>query len=221
MIEGAQVLWRAFRQVNQRGYVYIWANILWFILSLPLITAPAAWGALVYLSRQMQLTPTSNLSDFWQAFRENLWRGAGLALVNLIVIVINISNLLAYRDVSGPFILLLRGVWLLTLAIWLMLQFYAWPLFYEMNEPRLLGALRNAGVMLLRNPLFSLTLLAGICLIVTLSSVLFVAWFLLTGGVLAALATTAVFDRLAAVGMRAPLDAPVLPDSGDPDADIV
>jgi uncharacterized membrane protein YesL len=202
MVDGLLVLWRALRHVNQRGYIYIWTNIAWIALSLPIITSAAAWAGLIRMSQTALTTPTADFGDFWTGFRENLGRGAVMSLLNVVIIVINVTNLEAYRFQAGAGIDLLRVIWLLTLVIWFGTQFYMWPLFYRMEQPTLRGAMRNAVVMIVLNPGFTLVVWAGIGLLVILSTVLFPAWLLLTGGILAAVANSAVLDRLEIAGAR-------------------
>ncbi|HEX2622417.1 MAG TPA: hypothetical protein VHL11_19795, partial [Phototrophicaceae bacterium] len=102
-MEAISVLGQAIRHLNHRGYIYIWANLAAIVCSLPLVTAPAAWAGLVRLSTESYLSPTADLHDFWQGFRENLRRSLILSLLNLVIIGINGSNLVTYRDQSGIF----------------------------------------------------------------------------------------------------------------------
>jgi uncharacterized membrane protein YesL len=197
MMAGLRAWLRALRHLNQQGYIYVWANVLWAALSLPVITAPAAWAGLVRMSRLSYTTPTANVNDFWQGFRENFRQGLALGLLNVVIVVVNISNLQAYREEAGA---LLRAVWLLTLFIWFAVQFYLWPIYYAMAKPSLTGAMRNAVVMLMLNPGFTLGVWFGIAVIVIFSMIFFPAWLLVTGGALAAIANSAVLDRLAAAG---------------------
>lgn len=199
---------RAFRHLNHRGYIYVWANILWFLLTLPIITAPAAWAGLVNLSRQAYLNHSVSLDDFWAGFRMNFRRGVVMAVLNILIIVINLFNLGTYRNLSDPVTLMLSGAWWFILVLWLAVQFYMWPLLYELKEPSLLGAMRNAVVMILLNPFFTLVVLVVVVLLVAISTFLFPAWVLLTGSALAVLATGAVLERLAAAGLRETLAQP-------------
>jgi uncharacterized membrane protein YesL len=197
-------VWRGLRHFNHRGYIYIWANLLWVACSLPLVTAPAAWAGLVYMSHVAHEGPTATIRDFWDGFRANLWRGAVLALLNALVIVVNVSNLIAYQYMPGVEFVALRIFWLAVLLLWFVFQLYLWPLFFEMETPTLTGAARNALVMMTLNPLFTLGLWLGILLIVVASTVLVAAWLLLTGSVIAAIGVTAVRDRLVAGGYKNP-----------------
>lgn len=201
--------------LNHRGYIYVWANILWFLLTLPIITAPAAWAGLINLSRQAYLNRTATLDDFWAGFRMNLGRGALMTVLNIVVIGLNLFNLGSYANSTDFTTLTLRSVWWLTLVIWFVIQFYMWPLFYELKQPTLWGAIRNAFVMALLNPLFTIVLIVVVALLVAVSTFLFPAWVLLTGSALAALATGAVLDRLIAAGLREQFARPELESSED------
>ncbi len=213
MVDGVRALGRALRHVNHRGYIYIWANIAWVALTLPVVTAPAAWAGLVRMSQSAYTTPTADFQDFWAGFRENLGRGVLISLLNLAVVGVNLSNLQAYRTQVG--FDLLRVIWLGTLVIWFGAQFYMWPIFYRMERPTLTGSMRNAMVMMLLNPGFTLVVWMGITLIIILSTLLFPAWVLLTGGTLAAIANSAVLDRLEAAGFA------VRQESGEENLDKV
>ncbi|MBC7814677.1 MAG: DUF624 domain-containing protein [Burkholderiales bacterium] len=202
MFAGLRAWWRGLRHLQPRGYTYIWANVLWFLLSLPVVTAPAAWAGLVRLSRAAYLQPQASLDDFWAGFRENLGRGAVLAAANIVIFGLTWANLSAYRAGSGTPFDVARIVWTLALLLWVTVQLYLWPIFYAMETPSMRGALRNAIVMLVLNPLFSLGLMLGVGVIVVFSVIFFAAWPLLTGGALASVATAAVFDRLEAAGFR-------------------
>lgn len=205
MLDSFRAFRRAFTHLNHRGYIYIWANVLWFALSLPIITAPAAWAGLVRMSHRAHIGPTADIHDFLEGFKENLGRGFVLTLLNAFIILLNISNLTAYRQESGLLFDVLRFVWILILFIWFSIQFYLWPLFYEMKQPSLWGAFRNASVMFLLNPFFTIGVWIVILLVLVFSILLVAPWILLTGGVIAAFATTAVLNRLEVAGIRQPL----------------
>jgi len=188
---------------------------MWFLMSLPIITAPAAWAGLVYLSRQAYLNHTVTMADFWTGFRMNLRRGVLMAVLNIVVIGINIFNIGSYASTTDFTLMMLRTICWLTLIFWLVLQFYMWPMFYELKKPTLWEAHRNAFVMILLNPLFTIVLLVIVGVLVVVSTYLFPAWVVLTGSVLAALSTGVVMDRLVKAGVRDPIAQPELESSED------
>lgn len=202
MWSGLRVFGRALRHWNQRAYVYIWANLLWAGLAILVITAPAAWAGLIRMSYVAHRQPSTSFDEFWTGFRENLRRTLPIALVNMVILTVTISNLLSYASETGIGILLLRGVWIGSALAWFAVQFFAWPFFYAMKQPTFLGGLRNASAMLVTNPFFCIAVLSCALLTVVLSTVLAGAWLLLTGSVLAVLANSAVQDRLRHAGIE-------------------
>jgi len=197
MLRGLVICGRALRHIHYQGYVYIWGNVLFFILSLPIVTIPAAWAGLVHMSYQAQKSPSAEFTLVWEGFKLHLRRGLSLGVINLIIIFVSFTNYAAYRQQSAFVFDLLRVLWALILLLWLTIQFYMWPLWYEMRNPTMSGAVRNAAVMLILNPLFTLGLWIGVGLIIVVSTVLAPMWLFLTIGTLAAVATEAVLDRLA------------------------
>lgn len=205
MLDALKVWWRSILHLNHRGYIYVWGNLLWVVLSLPIVTMPAAWAGLVKMSHAAHHSPTADIHVMWGGFKENIRRGLLLFMLNVAVIGINIANLSAYRDDIGVFVVALRVVWVGALVMWATVQLFMFPLFYEMEKPSLWGAMRNALVMIVLNPFFTVVLWIGIVPIVLLSTAFPAAWLLLTAGLLAVLANNAVFDRLRVVGYKKPL----------------
>jgi hypothetical protein len=87
-------------------------------------------------------------------------------------------------------------------------QYFGWAFFYIMEQPTWMGALRNAMLMILRYPGFVLGVTVTVIVVGIASSILPGAWLLLTGSAFAAIAGTAVQDRLRFEGIdrSVPLD---------------
>jgi uncharacterized membrane protein YesL len=203
MIDGLRVIWRGLENLRYNGYAYVWTNLAFMLLCVPVITAPAAWSALCYVGYLAHTNPSeADLSAFWGAFRRNLWRalpwGIGCGLVGFI----NFYNLYAYAREDGLAVTILMAVWSIAGILWLGVLLFTWPMYYEMAEPGVWGATRNALVMVLHNPLMVLTLLVFMAVLAVLSTVLFAAWLLLTWGAFTAIGNAAVLDRVAAYTAR-------------------
>src|SRR5690606_15776417 len=108
------VLWQIVKHLNYRGYIYVWANLLWIALTLCIITAPAAWAGLMILTYRAHTQAQVNFDDFWDGFKKHFWRAMLNAVISLVIIIVNISNLLNYSPVNlfGNMIALL---WILSL----------------------------------------------------------------------------------------------------------
>ncbi len=211
MIDALRVWWRAFRHYHHYGYRYIWLNAAWVVFSLPMVTAPAAWAAFVSVSHALYNGQLAGFDEFWTAFKANLKRSLLMALLNVVVVGVNVVNLAAYSAAADPLISLARGVWIAALGGWFMVQIYMYPLLLEMERPTLRGAFRNALVMMALNPVFTLTMLVLYLLVFTLGYFFVALWVLVLGGVMVTTAVGAVLDRLAQAGVRPPIVDPTTP----------
>lgn len=197
MIAGVQALRRGVGVFRQNGYAYVWANVAFIVLCVPIFTAPAALSALFRVSHAAFTEPhEADLALFWETFRENLWKALPWGLAHAAFVVINFSNLHAYAGDPRPLFQVLRVVWLLAGIVWAAALLYTWPLYYEMQQPSLYMATRNALIMVLQNPLFTITMLTSAAIIILFSLWLLAAWVLLTFGALAMIGSAAVLDRL-------------------------
>lgn len=198
MWDGLRAAWRGLSNFRLAGYSYIWTNLAFVALCLPVITAPAAYSALMRVGHLAHTSPPdADLAAFWETFRANLRRALPWGLGNALFAVINFNNLIAYAPFSSPLVLALETLWIVAAVVWLGMLLYTWPIYYEMQQPTVRGAMRNALVMVLQNPLFTLALLIVIALLAAISTLLVAAWLLLTWGAISAIANAAVLDRLA------------------------
>lgn len=197
MWDGLRAVWRGLRNFRDLGYAYVWTNLAFVMLSLPLITAPAAYSALMRVGHLAYSDPSeADLAAFWESFRANFRRSLVWGLANVLFAVVNFNNLIAYSSINTPPVLVLEAIWFIATLIWLGMLLYTWPIYYEMREPTIIGAMRNALVMVLQNPLYTITLLIVIAALMVVSTLLIACWLLLTWSAVAAVANAAVHDRL-------------------------
>ena len=207
MITGFLVGWRGLRHFLAQGWIYIWANLFWVALSLPIVTAPAAWAGLCHFSYHALRQPTSSFSTIWDGFRIHWKGGIFVALLGIGLVIATFINLLGFNQEPSVAAAVLRMIWFFVLIAWFGIQLYAFPLLPAMKEPALAGGYRNAGVMFLRHPFYTLGLWLFCTPIIIISFILPAAWLLVTGGLLSAIGTVAVQDRLRADGIeKAPLE---------------
>lgn len=182
--------------VQQRGFTYIWANLAFIICSLPIITLPAAFGALMYTIHQAQTNPLgADTSTYLNFYKKHLWKALPWGASYALFFTINTLNLITYSNSSHAFSAL-RVFWLGANFAALTLLLLSWVFYFEMTTPTLLGATRNALVMMLHNPIFCFLLLIASLSIIMISLVLKPLFLLLTFSTLAALANTAVRTSL-------------------------
>jgi len=192
-----RAIFQALNDVRQNGYAYIWANVAFCALCLPVVTAPAAYSALCHVVRAARVNSSeADLSLFWEVFRANLWRAMPWGLAHLVFIVVNLSNLSAYAGRPEPIWVGMRVIWWAATLVWWGVFQYTWFLYEEMEHPSLWGATRNALVMVLLNPFFTLTIFAAQMIIFVLSIVMPPTFVLLTFGITVAISSAAVQNRM-------------------------
>ena len=199
------IYWQSIKHLNHRGYIYVWANLFWIALTLPIVTAPAAWAALNVLAHRARTRPSVNMDDFWEGFRSHFKRSLLNGLLTLCIVIINISNLLGYSNQTGLIMMVMRLVWLLTLLIWFSAQLYLWTILEEMETPTYWLGLRNALVMVIRTPITSLLLTFTASILFAFSIAFFPLMMLLTGSLIAILGVHAVLHHLHAAGYHNPV----------------
>src|SRR4051794_9020817 len=115
MITALRVVWRGLGQFEHYSWLYVLMNILTIALSIPIITAPAAYAGLCHLSHTAQTGITASASDYWEGFRRQLGRGIIVGIVNAAVVVILWRNFIFYAGETSLIFYALRGVWLIIL----------------------------------------------------------------------------------------------------------
>ncbi|MBW4439215.1 MAG: DUF624 domain-containing protein [Pleurocapsa minor GSE-CHR-MK-17-07R] len=211
MITGIRAGITGYRHFLRQSYLYIWANVLWALLSLPLVTSGAAWAGLCRMVYHAQRKPTAEISDVWDGFKAH-WRGGlVISLLGILIVAVNVVNLLGYQRAPGALAQAGRFIWVLAIVAWFGLQLYAFPLLAAMKQPNIMGAYRNAAIMFIQNPGFSLGVLLSCLPLIVISVIFPVALFMLSGVAAASIGNSAVTNRLIAAGIQA-APAPAIPD---------
>ena len=189
-ITAGRLLWQ-----NADAVVRI--NMLWFALTVIVVTAPQALAGLyTYLYKVAQEEDFPTIDDFWRGFRAlagSAWRWA---VLNLAAAIILAANLIFYRSIDTTAASVLFWFWAVVGANWFALQGYVFPLLLLQERPRIRTALRNALVIYLPHPLrtiFHALLAVGIALV---STVALVPWILFTGAALAMLGVQVVMNSV-------------------------
>ncbi len=151
----------------------ILANILWAILSIPLITMPAATAGLFnYMSARVRgLQP-----DFFRVFFEGMrlyWRKATvIGLIDALVgglVILNVS-IFPYMDFrADPIAFLSRSVTIFAALALLLINLYAWSLMVILPALTIRQILVNAAMFVFTHPLWSIVVLIAAVLPVVIS----------------------------------------------------
>lgn len=185
-ITAGRLLW-------QNADAVVRVNVLWFALTVIVVTAPQALAGLyTYLHKIAQEEAFPTLDDFWQGFRSLAGPAWRWALLNVAAAVILAANLLFYRSIDTTAAGGLFWFWAVVGANWFALQGYVFPLLLLQEQPRIRTALRNALVIYLRHPLRTVIHAALAVAIMALSTVALLPWILFTGAALGMLSNQVV-----------------------------
>jgi uncharacterized membrane protein YesL len=149
------------------------ANLLWLVVCLGVVTAPAATAGLSYLARRVAAEEDAHLSDFWLGFRRDFLPSLKTGALTLAVAAVFWFNIDFYGRLRGG--LAFGGTALATLLAWsaaflLLMHAHLHPLIAG-GERSLRRLLKKSALLVLDNPGFSVGitiqafLLAAVCVL--------------------------------------------------------
>jgi uncharacterized membrane protein YesL len=144
------------------------ANILWLLLSLPVVTWPAATAGLFHLVRrvvqeELDASPRhANIGDFWDGFRWYWLRSSVLSAIDLAGVGVIAVALVFYGGQTHEPLRWLVGPIGLVGLVWITAQLYVYPLLLQRPGSRPWEVMREALLMALGYPLSSLSLLVTV-----------------------------------------------------------
>jgi len=184
-------LGRAFLKIYYEFVELIKINILWFLLTLPILTAPGALAGLFYAINKLTKNESVNAHTFFEGFQKFFWVSWRLTLLNIVVFFLAYLNFLFYQDRQESINKWPIGIVLGLVFVWVVLQLYILPLLIEQDSNQLFASVRSSIVLLLRHPGPTYITAAILFLFVLVSIWLFgVPLFIFLAGVCAYLTTT-------------------------------
>lgn len=215
MINPFRVLGSSLRDLFDDFLLLIVCNLLWALMSLPIwffaltlllsgasfaaamaailgvLPAGPATAALFHVAFRVADGRASKISDFVDGVRQNARVGVILTGVGVAGLVLILFNLGFYLGVSNIFGGLMLGLWLYLLISWAGIFIYAFPLAYFQERPDLRLIARNAFLMAVGRPLFTILTLLLMGVLLALSAYLIVPIVLFTVSFLAVWSTRA------------------------------
>jgi len=171
------------RLFYRRIGTFLIGNVFWILVSIPIITIPAATGALFYMvqrvvSEEEDNTPEwSGQKDFWVGLRLHWLRSTLVGFLDLAVLIVLLVTLQFYLTRSEEYLRWLAGPVLIFLVMWIGMQLFLFPLLIQFPDEPLVQLAKRAVLLVLGYPLYCLVL-------VVLLIVLLVASIALAGPVL-------------------------------------
>jgi uncharacterized membrane protein YesL len=188
MIRAFRLTGRAIALWYDELFVLMILNLAWFLLQLPIVTAPAATAAMYVVAKKVVEKDYLELRSILPDLQRMFFPGITWGFANMLVIGVIVINFITYQDASGWTWGILRIVWGLVVLLWLGANLFYWPFWLAQTDRRLVTTYRNSFILLLKKPGLTLPLLAisitlavvGTILIVPLVMVL-ISWIALIG----------------------------------------
>jgi len=197
-----RIFWEALKDFWDELFLLALMNIVTVLLAIPVVTLPPALAGLWNVANRVAQGKAIGWSDYFEGFRRYFWKAWGLALLNILVVIIVVTNLWFYTPGNAPFEihptlgLWMRAFWVAVALLWLALQMYPLALLLEQEDQRLRVALRNTAVIFIANPSFTLVLAALLLIVAVISTLLSALWFLVTLALFAVVCNKAVLHLL-------------------------
>jgi uncharacterized membrane protein YesL len=193
-----RVFWAAIKDTYDEMFLLAQLNFVTVLLVLPVVTAPPALAALWAVGNRVSKGEATGWRDYFAAFRQYFGRSWIVAGLNILVLLIIGSNLWFYSpgnnplNISPQISMWLQALWMAVLTFWLLLAQYLFPLILEQTDQRIQVTLRNAFVLMMGQPWFSIVQLILTVLVVALSILLPILLLLVALGFLAVLGSESV-----------------------------
>jgi len=172
-------------------------NIIWFLLTLPIVTAFPAAAGLYYATNQLAHQKGAGWKTFFDGFRIHFWLSWRWGLLNLIILIVLVSNIKFYGQLEAEWSVWLRGVIIGLSILWGIIQLYTFPFLLEQEKQRLSTALRNSMVILATRPAPVLSVAFLTLVLAVFSTVIALpAWFFFTASLSVYLANKVVIDSV-------------------------
>jgi hypothetical protein len=168
---------------------------LMVLLALPL---PIVSGGTCYVTNQVARGKAVGWGVFWNGVKRYWWKSLVVALLNLVAMILLAANFQFYGVLlQGSWTRFALAIWVVVTLYWFLVQVFWFPMILELQEEKILLALRNALLMALITPGFSLTLAVIMAVLTVLCIALVVPGMLVMAALVLLICNHATRSRLA------------------------
>lgn len=193
MVSALRVVWRAIRDAYGELFLLAGVNSLALLFCIPIVTLPPALAGAAFVTHRVAHGDAFVPSDFWIGFREYFRRSWKLALPSLVGWALLAINLQFYARQTNPYLRMVVILWAFAGFVWLVLQFYLFPLMIYQKDKSVKAVFKNAAILAISKPIFNLVLLI---------IVIAIAALMVLSGIVAALLLIVFISLTATVALR-------------------
>jgi hypothetical protein len=198
MLDPVGVIKGALADIWNDLWAAVCCTLIWYACLLLALPSPLATLGLFYYANRRARGEITDLHDFWAGVK-TYWKVAyRWGLLNLFILFFLVGDAYLLGTMGEtPAFRFAQGLYVTLTVFWILLQLYTLPFLIEQEKPSISAALRNAAVMIGRNPLFSVVFIALLSAVLLAGALLFMLIFPVGAALVAVAANRAVLNRLA------------------------
>ena len=209
------IYWWAVKNTYEELFTIAGINLTWLVIGFGLPTAVSylelPWLSIVLLlfllppptagvycyARELSRDGSASFSVFWEGTKKYVVKSWLVAWLGVLVSGMLAANIWFYGlQYEGGWVIWVQAFFLSLLVYWLATQIYLFPMLLSLKEEKLLLAIRNAALLVVTNPLFTLVLALLLVATIVLSVVVVLPAVFLTTALVALVANRAVVHLL-------------------------
>jgi|GEM_PF-2637544 len=167
-------------------------NLIWCLTSSIIITLPLSTIALIAVCVDLKDRKDVTWRDFFTYMAQYGAIGLRWGMINFVIVCLIIINLWFYGQFIHDLRIILHIIVTLIATFWLLIQLYCLPLLFQQEYPSIRLAVRNAMILILRHPLYTLNYAVVAIVFIFMSLVVPYFWLIFTASFLSLLYLHAV-----------------------------
>ena len=151
-------------------------NLVWFLLSLPIVTIFPATGGLYYAVLELERENSADWGTVWVGVKKHWWLSLKWGLLILVSYIFMVGNIWFYLNLDQGWSVFPLTISIVVLILWSTVTQFGFPLLLLQEEKKIFLAIRNAYVIVMRKPLSALKVLLISFLTTIISLLLLPLW---------------------------------------------
>jgi uncharacterized membrane protein YesL len=189
------VIGYSIRDFYEEMFLFVPLNLLWWLTLVLVVPLAPATAGLCQLSYRIAHEQRVDSSFFKDAFKAFFWSSLRVGVLNIVILITFVVNLWFYSQIEG-WMRFITIIWIYGVILWVAAQIYLFPLLFEQKEPKALMVIRNAAVLVLAQPLFTLIVLILALVLTAICFALPVLAVLIWPGLMSLIGSRALADIL-------------------------
>jgi uncharacterized membrane protein YesL len=159
---------------------YFNVNLAWFVMSLPILTIFPALGGLYYAVMEQNQGNSAEWGTVWEGFKKHWWLSVKWGLLVTVVDALLVINIWFYTNLTQTWATFAMTITIVLLIVWIAINQFSFPLLLLQEEEKIGLAIRNGYVVVMRQPVQALKVLALNLLITVISIILPPLWIFIS-----------------------------------------